>query len=360
MRNTNNVLMLFLLGGASAAVLLCSFTSVHAQVVGSIIFTEIMYDPKGADDGHEWLEIENTTDSDVDLASWSISMDSVRHKIESASGATSTPLIVPAHLYAIIAVKPPLFSADNPSYVGLVFHSSFSLKNTEDTVSLLAKAVTIDTVSYTATQGGKGNGDSLQRYADGSWHEALPTPGSAALVPVVASTPAVPVSVPEATISEATVTTATSTALSGIPEADSSSAIIVAVTATSTPAITAAVSSTTPSAIIPAAATTAPTTATMATLEAIPEASPVITKPKVQVQTKKPSTVKTTFATVTDIIDLDQDVSESAPALSLIRSITPRDIIEVLVGAVFAVGLGIIGIVLIRVRNKARKRKDDD
>ncbi|MDD3614500.1 MAG: lamin tail domain-containing protein, partial [Candidatus Pacebacteria bacterium] len=42
----------------------------HALAAGPVIINEIMYDLKGTDSGHEWVEIKNISDQPVDLKNW--------------------------------------------------------------------------------------------------------------------------------------------------------------------------------------------------------------------------------------------------------------------------------------------------
>ena len=43
---------------------------------GKIIINEIIFDPKGADEGKEWIELYNTGEEDVFLDGWDIDPDS--------------------------------------------------------------------------------------------------------------------------------------------------------------------------------------------------------------------------------------------------------------------------------------------
>jgi len=148
----------------------------YAQVA----VTEIMYDlPKdsGSDGGREWLEVLNTGNEDVDISSWRLYEAEVNHKLKSFQGDT----FLQAGGYAIIADNPGKFLLDWPGFSGAIFDSSFSLKNTGESISIRdADLVDIDTVVYDSGQGAKGDGDSLQK-TSGGWVAAIPTPGSSDL-----------------------------------------------------------------------------------------------------------------------------------------------------------------------------------
>ena len=154
----------------------------HAQVV----INEIMYNPAGSDSGREWVELYNAGASDVTVVggtvhgSWRIA-DSSNHTLTDPSGGVGRgSLIIPAGGYLIVASDPTEFiSGEYAGGLYSVVKSSIALNNTGSTVSLIdGTGTTIDSVSYTNTQGASDDGSSLQRQSDGSWIAALPTPGA--------------------------------------------------------------------------------------------------------------------------------------------------------------------------------------
>ncbi len=148
-------------------VLLCWGSGVQAQVV----FTEIMYDVAGRDDGNEWVEVYNQGESDVDVTTLRFVEGGVNHKITEMSTA-----VLRAHEYAIIADNATAFSSLYPSFTGLLFDSSFSLANTGEALSLKNDEVSIDMVTYTPNEGANGTGASLQKI-NTSWVVAAANPG---------------------------------------------------------------------------------------------------------------------------------------------------------------------------------------
>ncbi len=67
-----------------------------AYSAGDLVITELLINPAGTDEDHEWFEVHNPTASPVDLAGWTISDDAFdAHTIEG-------PLIVPAGGYAVL------------------------------------------------------------------------------------------------------------------------------------------------------------------------------------------------------------------------------------------------------------------
>jgi len=130
---------------AIAVSLIC--IAVPSTVFAAVKITDVMYDPPGADDGHEWIEIANQGNEPVDLYGYRLYEGGTNHKLTVAVG-TST---LAAGAKAIIATDPTQYASDNPSFTGAVFKSSFSLSNTGETIELKdAKLQVVDSYSYAA------------------------------------------------------------------------------------------------------------------------------------------------------------------------------------------------------------------
>lgn len=121
---------------------------VHAtSALAAVRIAGIMYDPPGADEGHEWIQLTNTGTDAVNLAGYRLFEGDTNHKLTVAAG-TSTLL---AGVEAIIATDPAQYESDHPDFRGTIFKSSFSLSNTGETIALKdAKLAVVDTYSYTA------------------------------------------------------------------------------------------------------------------------------------------------------------------------------------------------------------------
>lgn len=138
------------------------------------VISEIMYDIEGTDTGREWIEVYNDSASDIDLSTWKLFEAGVSHKITSTGSA-----LLAAGMYAVLADSPEKFLADNPGFSGALFDSAFSLGNGGEAFALRDSLdASIDSVTYENTWGGAGDGNSLQRKADGAWVAAAPTPGT--------------------------------------------------------------------------------------------------------------------------------------------------------------------------------------
>ncbi len=150
-------------------------------VLAQVVITEIMYDlPKdsGADGGREWVEILNQGSTSLDLSDWRFYEAGVNHKLKLFQGDS----ILPSGELAIIADNPEKFLIDNAGFSGTIFDSSFSLKNTGESIILRnADLVDVDSVTYTSEQGAKGDGNSLQKTTN-NWVSEIPTPGSSSFI----------------------------------------------------------------------------------------------------------------------------------------------------------------------------------
>lgn len=141
----------------------------------NVSITEIMYDLEGADTGREWIEIFNDDEEVIDLTDWKLYESETNHKLSSSD---LDNLIIPANSYAVIADNPVKFLTDWSDFLGLIFDSVFSLKNSgENLIIRDAELNDIDNVFYNPELGAKGDGNSLQKI-DGNWVSAFPTPGA--------------------------------------------------------------------------------------------------------------------------------------------------------------------------------------
>ncbi len=178
--------------GSVVVVLLFSHTTA-AAATPNLRITEVLYDYKvlddDSDDGREWIEVINVgpgsvtlteiqlVDEDVEEDEVNVSGGSTHHGIkEFRGGAVLTPGSV-----AIISEKPDTFLQRYSTYTGLLFASSFSLKNTGLSLNLLfgkrgERSITT-TTTYSSDDGGKGDGNSLHIAQDGTITASTPTPG---------------------------------------------------------------------------------------------------------------------------------------------------------------------------------------
>ncbi len=154
--------------------------SAHA---GTIVITEIMYDPAGADSKHEWIEVY--ADAPTDISSWKVFEGGSNHGLTLFAGSDT----VAAGGYAVIADDPATFLGDYPTFSGTLFDVAFTggLNNASGEAIVLRNdsLVDVDSTVYTPSLGAAGDGNSLQKVG-GAWQALAPTPGAAAgAVPVV-------------------------------------------------------------------------------------------------------------------------------------------------------------------------------
>jgi hypothetical protein len=158
-----------------ARILFIAIAFLPALASAQVIITEIMYDLReGSDSGREWIEVYNAGGASIDLSKWKIVENGKNHTITSVQGTFESGT------FAIIADNAEKFKADHPGYMGALFDSAFSLNNKGEAVALYDAKTTIDSVTYTSSDGGNGTGDSLQKsdLAPGATlAPGMPTPG---------------------------------------------------------------------------------------------------------------------------------------------------------------------------------------
>lgn len=141
-----------------------------------VVINEIMYDLSGSDSGREWVEVYNNGSSAVDISGWRFleTASANNHGFTVVSGSAN----ISSNGFAIIASDPTKFLLDWPAFSGNLYKASFSsLNNTEGTLFLKDKTLKVaDQITYSSSQGGSGDGNSLQK-SGSSWIANLPTPG---------------------------------------------------------------------------------------------------------------------------------------------------------------------------------------
>jgi PKD repeat protein len=146
------------------------------SALAQVVITEIMYDLEGGDSGREWIEVRNEGGSAINFSGWKLYEGETNHKLNEVKNGT----ILQAGEYAIVADDAVIFLSEWPGYDGVLFDSSFSLKNTGETLIFRdGNLVDQSMVTYSSDRGGAGDGTSLQLFS-GDWVSAVPTPGATA------------------------------------------------------------------------------------------------------------------------------------------------------------------------------------
>ncbi len=165
------------------ALLLLLTQPVRAEA--SVLFTEIMYNPIGADTGREWVEIYNDGTTTVDLTGWKFGdASSLNHTIfapndDKHPGQGS--MNIPAGGYAIIADDASDFLLTHTGYVGTVLDTTLSLTNTNGIeISLRSESngPALAKTAYVPLEGANETGNTLQRTESGAWVASSSTPGA--------------------------------------------------------------------------------------------------------------------------------------------------------------------------------------
>lgn len=147
-----------------------------------LVVNEIMYDFPDSDINHEWIELFNSGDSPVTIVggsstgAWRIN-DGSNHTFSTTPSQGS--MTVGSGEYIIITKSASTFLSDNPGFSGNIVESSINLNNTSATVSLRINAdgALWGQLSYQNTQGGAGDGNTLQKKSDATLIASLATPG---------------------------------------------------------------------------------------------------------------------------------------------------------------------------------------
>ena len=151
--------------------------AIHAHA--ALLVTEIMYNPIGANTGHQWVEITNTGNELVDLSGKEVRFfDASGNHLLKQYGAGNL-LMVPGSV-SIVAQNPVTFLSDFPSYAGTLIKSSFTL-TAEGLVGIaLTDGTVLTKSSYDSRLGALGDGNSLQHIQNkpsGILQPGTPTPG---------------------------------------------------------------------------------------------------------------------------------------------------------------------------------------
>lgn len=173
---------------ARASFIFIFLLALPAAARASVIISEVMYDPPGANSKQSWLELYNDGTEPVDISKWSITDGATGSSGALSKHALNVPpknggigsASIPAGGYIIVADDAATFEAAYPS-VPAVLDSVFSVSNPDAgaEVRLIdAQGATVDTFSFSADPYASNKGNSLQRSA-GQLVSALPTPGAA-------------------------------------------------------------------------------------------------------------------------------------------------------------------------------------
>jgi hypothetical protein len=141
---------------------------VACNMATALQVTEVMYNPNGTDTGREWVEIY--ADIAFNTTGLIFSDNQGNHNLNRVQGDEIL------NGYAIIASDAPTFIAEY-AYSGTVFQASYSLTNIGETLGLKKGNLTYDNITYTNTNGGDGNGNSIEREGDG-WKESTANGGT--------------------------------------------------------------------------------------------------------------------------------------------------------------------------------------
>lgn len=151
---------------------ICCANIAHAELE----ITEIMYDPQGSNDSHQWIEVYNNNSSPIDLLNCAITdYDTSWHYRSIVSEGTS---VLAPYSYAIIAKTSDLqdFKIKNSTLPNIFLRANITLlsSNGKLGISLDKKSIANGSdVSYFSVMD---DGNSLQKI-NNDWVPSIPTPG---------------------------------------------------------------------------------------------------------------------------------------------------------------------------------------
>ncbi len=123
------------------------------MVDADLIINEIMYNLQGDDGGHEWIEIYNNENEEIDLEDWRFYEADMPHRLSLTQGDNE---IISENEYIIIANDAEIFLQDYENFEGTVLDSSFSLSNAGEYLALKdPEGNIVDELTYSSDWGNR-------------------------------------------------------------------------------------------------------------------------------------------------------------------------------------------------------------
>ena len=150
------ILYLLILGGI--------FIYPNFVLAANVVINEIMYNLPGTDSKHEWIEILNTSDAEIDLTGWKFNDGSNHILNEPPKNGGQGLLRISAGEYVILTEDAATFLTDYPGFSGTVIDTVMSLNNTSATLKILnSENNEIDLITYENIWGADGDGKTLEK-----------------------------------------------------------------------------------------------------------------------------------------------------------------------------------------------------
>ncbi len=160
------------------ALIKCSL--IHAAET-DFLFSEIMYDYSGSDNNHEWVEVYNSGQEDINVitgssgSAWRF-FDGSNHVLNLYQGTTT----ISSQEYFVIADNAEQFMLDYPNSTSTVFDTSMNLLNSSSTILLSFDGGDTYpiTAEYDSGLGANGNGNTLEKIVlnqedNNNWQESF-------------------------------------------------------------------------------------------------------------------------------------------------------------------------------------------
>jgi len=161
--------------GLFVILFLANIQVIRAQEDYSVLFTEIMYDVNGGDDGFEWVEVYNNGNNGLTIDSNWRFYDGNNHVLNIINGDDQ---FNPGDAMVIVD-DADKFILSYPSYVGAIIDSVVKLNNTGEQIMLSIDGgeTWLADMEYLGEWGGSGDGYSLE-YRNDAWQSSINVGGS--------------------------------------------------------------------------------------------------------------------------------------------------------------------------------------
>jgi len=150
------IVYLLILGGI--------FICPNFVLAADVVINEIMYNLPGTDSKHEWIEILNISDTEINLTGWKFNDGSNHILNEPPMNGGQGLFRISIGEYIILTGDAITFLTDHPGFSGTVIDTVMSLNNTSATLKILdSESNEIDSITYENTWGADGNGKTLEK-----------------------------------------------------------------------------------------------------------------------------------------------------------------------------------------------------
>ena len=161
------------------------FGAESSAASSDLVINEIMYDAKGADAKHEWIELYNAGANDIDLTGAKLNDGdgTTNHALNAPPKNNSRgSIVIPPGSFLLLADDAATLADDLPDYSGSIIDTVMALSNEGATLRIIDKdGNELAVASYSKSSDMTGNGKTLQWSGSSFSESPIPdgTPGAA-------------------------------------------------------------------------------------------------------------------------------------------------------------------------------------